>query len=114
MVFCVIKVFPRLRQRAQVMEILQGVHDLTEAHPDCLGCWLRDQDEVHDHIRYAEEWATEDGLSEHVRSDLYRRVLAALDLSSRPPEVQFHFSSVSKGMDLIHSLRQPMRTEGVA
>ncbi len=94
------------------METLRGVSDLTQARPDCLGCWLYDKDELHDHIRYAEQWATETALHEHLRSDLYRRILAVIELSSRPPDVRFHYVSRTKGMELIEALRgQPQASE---
>jgi quinol monooxygenase YgiN len=107
-VFSLIELLPLAKQRTPMMEILRGVSDLTQAHPDCLGCWLDTKDEPPDRLRYVEQWATEAGLQEHIRSELYRRVLAAIELSSRPPGVHFYYISRTKGMELIEALRSPL------
>jgi quinol monooxygenase YgiN len=60
---------------------------------------------MHNQIGYAEQWDSEEALRDHVRSDLYRRVLAAMELSRKPPEVSFHFTSDTKGLELIEAMR---------
>ncbi len=105
MVFSIIRIFPSPRQRNQVIEILRSVQDLTRPSPGCLGCWLSEEDNLHNHIRYAEQWETEETLHQHVRSDLYRRVLAAMELSKHSPEVSFHYTNDVKGFELIEALR---------
>jgi quinol monooxygenase YgiN len=104
-VFSIIRLFPTPKQRAELIEILRSVQDLTRPIPGCLGCWLADNDFVHDHVRYTEQWESDQALHDHIRSDLYGRVLAAMELSKRPPEVRFYFSSEQKGFELIESLR---------
>jgi quinol monooxygenase YgiN len=105
-VFSVIRLFPSPRQRAELVEILRSVQDLTRPLPGCMGCWLSEQDYLHNHVRYAEQWESEEALHEHIRSDLYSRVLAAMELSKKAPEVQFYFSTEAKGFELIESIRR--------
>jgi quinol monooxygenase YgiN len=105
-VFSVIRLFPSPRQRAELVEILRSVQDLTRPLPGCLGCWLSEQDYLHNHIRYAEQWESEEALHEHIRSDLYSRVLAAMELSKKAPEVRFYFSTEAKGFELIENIRR--------
>ncbi len=71
-----------------------------------MGSWFSEEDVLHNHIRYAEQWESEESLCEHIRSDLYRRVLAALELSKRPPEVTFYYCSQTKGLELIEAARR--------
>jgi hypothetical protein len=61
------------------------------------------------HIRYAEQWDSEEALNDHIRSDLYRRVLAAMEFSKQPPEIIFHFTSHTKGFELVEALRRPSK-----
>lgn len=61
---------------------------------------------MHNHIRYAEQWESEEALHDHIRSDLYRRVLAAMELSKQQPEVTFYYCSQSKGLELIEAARR--------
>ena len=108
-VFSVISIFPSPKQRNQVIEILRSVEDLTRPIPGCGGCWLCEDDCLHSHVRYIEQWDSEEALQSHVRSDLYRRVLAAIELSKQKPEVKFYYTSEIKGFDLIESLRSPSK-----
>jgi quinol monooxygenase YgiN len=104
-VFSIIKLFPAAKQQAQVVEILKSVKDLIRPSYGCLGCWLSEDDFLHNHIQYVEQWDSEEALHNHIRSDLYRRVLAAMELSKQPPEVSFHFASEKKGFELIEAVR---------
>ncbi len=110
-VFSVIRLFPSLKQRAQVIELLRSVQDLTRPCPGCVGSWLSEEDVLHNHIRYAEQWETEESLFEHIRSDLYRRILAAMELSKQPPEVKFYYCSETKGLELIEAARTQARLD---
>ncbi len=97
--------YPSAKDRAHLLEILRSVQDSAGVKGGCLGCWVQDTDALHNCVRYGEQWATEKDLHNHLRSDLYRRVLAAIELSQRPPEVQFHYVSETKGLELIEAVR---------
>ena len=105
MVFSIIKLFPSPRQRAELIEILRSVQDLTRPLHGCSACWLSENDFLHNDVRYLEQWESQQELYDHIRSNIYRRVLAAMELSKKPPEVRFYFSSENKGFELIESLR---------
>jgi quinol monooxygenase YgiN len=109
-VFSVIRLFPSPKQRSELVEILRSVQDLTRPLPGCMGCWLSEQDYLHNHIRYAEQWESEEALHEHIRSDLYSRVLAAMELSKKAPEVRFYFSTEARGFELIEDIRRKEHT----
>jgi hypothetical protein len=70
-----------------------------------MGCWVSEEDFFQPHIRYAEQWESEEALEQHLRSDLYRRVLAAMELSRQPPEVIYYYTSNERGFDLIEAAR---------
>jgi quinol monooxygenase YgiN len=110
-VFSIIRIFPSPKQHNQVIEILRSVQDLTRPVPGCVGCWLSEEDFLHNHVRYAEQWDSEEALNRHIRSDLYRRVLAAMELSRHSPEVTFHYTTSSRGFEVIESLRGPLKTQ---
>ena len=105
-VFSIIKLFPSARQRAELIEILRSVQDLTRPLRGCSACWLSENDFLHNDVRYVEQWESEPALHDHIRSDMYRRVLAAMELSKKPPEVRFYFSSENKGFELIENIRR--------
>lgn len=105
MIFSVIGIYPSSKHRAQLIEILHSVLDLTRPCPGCVGCWLSEEDILHNFIQYAEQWENEEALHRHIQSDVYRRILAAMELSKQPPEVGFYFTSGKKGFELVEALR---------
>jgi quinol monooxygenase YgiN len=50
-------------------------------------------------------WDSEEDFERHIRSDMYRRVLEAMELSGRPPELKVHRITESRGIELIGALR---------
>ena len=84
---------------------MRSVEDLTHPLPGCAGCWLCEQDVLSNQVRYMEQWESEEALHDHIRSELYRRVLAAMELSRQPPEVRFYFAKEAKGFELIEAIR---------
>jgi len=105
-IFSVIGLSPSTKSRDQLLEILRSVVDLTRPCPGCMGCWLSEEDFLNDHVIYTEQWETVEALHDHIRSDLYLRLLSAIELSQRPPEVGFYFSTESKGFDLVETIRR--------
>ena len=105
MIFSTLKIYPSARQRAQVLGILGSVRNFTRTLPDCLGCWLDDGGYLGGAVLYAEQWDSEEALHQHLRSDLYNQVLVAMEYSTAPPEVHFHYTSEAKGMELIEGIR---------
>ena len=57
---------------------------------------------------YAEQWESEEALREHIRSDLYLRLLSAIELSQRPPEVSFYYATETRGFDLVETIRKQL------
>jgi len=113
-IFSVIGLSPSLKNRGQLLEILRSVVDLTRLRPGCVGCWLSEEEFLHNHVLYAEQWETEEALHEHIRSDLYLRLLSAIELSQRPPEVSFYYATETRGLDLVETLRQQLDPKGLA
>jgi quinol monooxygenase YgiN len=56
-------------------------------------------------ILYMEVWDSEPEFCEHVRSELYRRVLAAIDISKSEPELCFYRVSTVQGLELVDQIR---------
>ncbi len=105
-VFSVIRLYPSARQRSQTIDLLRSVLDLTLPTPGCLGCSLSEEDFSHNYLRYCEQWESEEALHKHIRSELYRRVLSAMELSKQPPEVGFYHCDRKQGFELIEEIRR--------
>ena len=85
---------------------MRSVQDLTRPLPGCSGCWLSEEETVDNHICYAEQWDSEEAMHEHIRSGVYRRLLAAMEISKQPPEVKFYYAKEEKGLELIEAVRR--------
>ncbi len=106
LIFSTLKLFPRGRESSEMIRILRSVRDLTQTLPDCLGCWLDEGGYLRGPLVYVEQWESSEALHNHLRSDLYNRLLVAMELSAKPPELCFHYVSETKGMELVQGIRQ--------
>jgi quinol monooxygenase YgiN len=105
-IFSVIALFPSPKNRGQLIEIMNSVRDLTRPSPGCIGCWLCEEEIMQNQVQYAEQWESEEALHEHIRSDLYLRLLSAVELSQSAPEVNYYYTGRSKGFELVEQLRR--------
>jgi hypothetical protein len=106
-VFSIMKFFIPAERRGEAVDMLRTMQERLLISTDYIGSWIVERDHPCPHVLYAEQWKTEEAVYEHIRSSLYRRVLAAMELSCRAPEVSFYFVSHTKGMELIQALRLP-------
>ncbi len=93
------------RKREDVLDILKSVETLTRLKAGCVNCGIYIGCNDERTVLYFEEWQSREDLYAHIRSDLYFRVLAAIDLAAEIPKLHFHEVSDSAGMELIKSLR---------
>ena len=58
-------------------------------------------------VHYREEWESEAVFREHVRSEEFRRVLIAMDMSSEEPRIVVGNLSGHSGMAYLRTLQEP-------
>jgi quinol monooxygenase YgiN len=107
MVLGTVRILPPPDRRASVIEVLRSVQGLVQAQPGCLACDIYEEQSAESAIVLLERWDSEEALEAHLRSDLYRRVLAAVELSGSQPDIRFEHVSSSEGIELIERLRSP-------
>jgi len=101
MIISIIRIVTEPDKRDEILEILFSVKGPTEGKPGCISCRIY-QDLENEHIiAYEEVWQNKENLYNHIRSDLYRSILAVLDMSNGPPEVKFSTISSTAGMEQI-------------
>ena len=57
-------------------------------------------------VRYEEEWATEEAMRLHVRSERFTQFLEVLESVPEAPRVQFDFVSETRGLDYVEEVRR--------
>jgi quinol monooxygenase YgiN len=92
-------------RRNEVLDLLRSVIEPTQVEPGCLSCRLYQDLENEEGLLFEEEWKTQADLDRHIRSDRYLKILAAIDMSSKPPEIRFNTIARTKGIEAIRAAR---------
>jgi len=107
MIIGTVRILPPPDRHAAVLEVLQSVQGPVRAQPGCAACDIFDEQGPEAAIVLLERWESDEALESHLRSDLYRRVLAAVELSGSQPDIRFEHVSSTEGIELIERLRRP-------
>jgi quinol monooxygenase YgiN len=106
MILSLIKINPHPRTRREILDILRNAECVVRTKSGCLGASVylkRFEEEL---ILYLEHWQSREEFEQHVRSSQYDRILAALDLASAPPEIEFFENDdLLSGMGVIRAIR---------
>lgn len=92
-------------RRADVIEILRSIQGSVLAQPGCKLCQVYEEQGPGAAVVFVERWESRAALERHIRSETYRRILGAIELSASPPDVRFDEVSSTEGIDLIERLR---------
>ena len=101
----IVKIVPLTEKRKVVLEILNSVVGVLRGRATCLDCGVFEQSGDDGVILYLDRWLSTEELSLHLKSDLFPRILVAMELASGPPEISFHTVSITAGLPWIEILR---------
>lgn len=108
MILSRIKIYPAQGYAASIIDVLQSVQVLLASVSDCLHASVsveNGETDENEAILYVEKWRSRESLDEHLRSSAYLRVLEALELSCRSPEVTFFDGLEVGGWEIIEMAR---------
>ena len=94
-------------QAHTIIDVLESMRGPTSSAHGCLGCLLTVEVGASDTIFYQEQWRDRETLERHLRSVLYTRVLAAMELSCTQPTVAFYEVTRTGGLELVEMARNP-------
>ena len=80
------------------------------AQPGCTACHIYEEQGAEQAVVLVEMWESQAALEASLRSETYRRILGAVELSGSPPEIRFDHVSATEGMELIERSRNPAGT----
>lgn len=86
------------------METMRGMLEPTRVERGCLSYRLYEEIENRNSFVLLEEWAKQEDLERHIRTDNQRRILALMDLLIELPDLRFNTVSHTAGMDLIENV----------
>ena len=105
MIVGTIRILPPPNRRAEVLEVLRAVQGPVRAQPGCASCHVYQEEGPQPAVVLVERWQTEAAFDGHLRSEMYRRILGAVELSASPPEICFDHVSQSEGIERIERAR---------
>jgi quinol monooxygenase YgiN len=107
MIVGTLKVQPPTDRRELVLEVLRSVQGSVLAQPGCTGYHIYEEQEPEPAIVLVERWGSQAALTTHIRSEAYRRILAACELSGVPPEFRFDTVTDTQGIELVEQSLKP-------
>ena len=105
MVIGTLRFLPPPSRRLEVMEILRYLQGPAETEPGCESFRIYEDHGPEPGIVLVERWGSEAALESHIRSDAFRSIVTALELSSCPPDVRFDHVSATEEEELIERVR---------
>ena len=108
MVIFTLRIVTVPHSRAEVVRTLAAQLGPTRAQSGCLRCDLYQDVENPDAITLVEEWESQADLDPRLRSEDYRAVLGAIELSQEPPLIHFDTVIRRTGSGMLEQ-RKPRR-----
>ncbi len=107
MIVCTVRILVGATNRRKLITSLTPLIGWTRVEPGCRACHLLADIEEPGAIVLTQEWATQGDLDRHLRSEDYRRVLEAIELSQEAPEIRFDSVATRGGFEVIEAARMP-------
>ena len=94
-------------KRQELGSALSSLVGPTLVQPGCLSCRLFQGWPNLEGLRMETRWASHEDLVFHLQSELYKRLLLLMELSPRPPVLEFYSVLEIRGLDLVEDSRNP-------
>jgi quinol monooxygenase YgiN len=104
-----LKFLPPPERRDDVLELLRSIQGPVLSMPGCAAWHIYEELDPERAIVLVERWHSKKALEVHLRSEAYRRILTALELSGHPPEILFDHVSATEGVEMIERSRLPAK-----
>ena len=105
MYLSLIRIYAAPGHEHTVIDVLDSLRGPITANADCLDCAILVDSDGTGAVCYLEKWRTYDALQQHLRSALFDRVLAAMELSHQPPDVMFYDATEAGSLGLVEQAR---------
>jgi len=93
------------RKRDQLTKVLTSLASFVEMQAGCLSCRLFHTWPGHEGLQMEARWDTQDHLLSYLQSDIHKRLLLLMELSSAPPALEFFAVDEFRGLNLVENAR---------
>lgn len=94
-----------LAEQNEVIDILHSISEQIKSEPDCIYAYLYRGVNDAEMIMFEELWKNQKALNSHIRSRLYQRILVALEMSKKEPDIRFDKIIESRGFETLIEIR---------
>ncbi len=98
-----LKVVPE--KRWDVLKTIHTVIGPTMVQFGCLHCGFYSNTQNDDELILLEKWESEEAMEKHIRSDEFRKIIAAMETVIEPPEIRFNKVTSTEGIELVERVR---------
>lgn len=92
--------------RDRLLPVVRRMLEPNRVEDGCLSYHFYQDIEDADAFTFVEEWESRADLEAHIRTESFRKLLAAMDLLIEPPNLAIHTVSHTDGIDFIEALLQ--------
>jgi len=92
---------------AKRLNVLKTIHSMigpTSVQSGCLCCNFYSSTQNDDELILIQKWESHEKLERHIRSDEFRKILAAMETVIEPPEITFLTVASTEGMELVERI----------
>lgn len=105
MIIIILTIHVHPNSRADAVKTFKAAMGPTQVKPGCLKSMLNSHIDNDDTLVLLEQWSSQEDFEHHVRSEEYRLILSAMELSTRQPDIEIHTVSSTVGLELVERLR---------
>ena len=104
MVITILQLKAAPEKRLNIIKTIHAMIGPTKAQSGCLHCELFGSTQNDDKLILLEKWESQETLNQHIKSEEFRKVLAAMDAAYEQPEINFYEIDSLAGMDLVEKV----------
>ncbi len=97
-----LKVTPK--KRIHVLKTIHSMIGPTSAKSGCLHCGFYSRTQNDDELILMEKWNSLPELENHIRSEEFQKVIAAIETADELPEISFYTIESTNGMELVEKI----------
>lgn len=114
MIIATVKIMPAREKRRELLDILQSVKGRVLAEAGCLCCCIYEEHGDENGVLYVEKWQSRAALEHNLKSSSFGKILEAIELSAREPEIDFHDVAETMGLELVERVRRAGKNKAEA
>ena len=100
-------------KRGELLQTLRSMTEQIRTEKGCESCYFYQDVDNENIVIITEDWATQDDLDNHLRSDMFGALIGAKSLLVEPADIQIKAVSYTAGMEDVKKARRKKRISNI-